>query len=103
MSTAPKTFPNVKQVTVSFENGMPSVDPEPIEIWSTKNESVEWVAEPRDLAFTICFAAESPFSERHFHEHRPASGPIKTGATGRYKYTIEVNGVILDPGVIIRP
>lgn len=103
MSTAPKLFQNVKAVTVSLENGHPCVDEDPIEIWSDKGESIQWVPEPADLKFTVCFAAESPFAERHFHEHRPASGPVNKGATGRYKYTIEVDGVILDPGVIVRP
>jgi hypothetical protein len=31
------------------------------------------------------------------------SGRIKAGATGRYKYNVEVYGQVLDPTVIIKP
>jgi hypothetical protein len=103
MSVAPKAFPTVRQVTISLQNGMPTVDQDPIEIWSTNSESIQWIASPSNLQFTVCFPTESPFSDRHFHDHRPDSGPISPGATGRYKYTIEVNGRLLDPGVIVRP
>lgn len=102
MSVATRTFPTIKKVTVTFSNGMPSVDQDPIEVNRTNSESIQWVASPANLQFSVCFPTESPFSRRHYHEHRPASGPVKAGAIGRYKYTIEVDGVLLDPAVIIR-
>jgi hypothetical protein len=103
MSTAAKVFQNVKPVTVTVQNGYPCVGEDPIVLDKNLGESIEWVPQPANLRFTVCFASETPFAERHFHEHRPASGPVNKGATGRYKYTIEVGGVVLDPGVIVRP
>lgn len=89
-----------KRVRINFANGMPSVDNEAIELWSTEGEQVEWVS---DHNFVICFPRESPFESRHFHTGSRVSGKIRPGATGRYKYNVEVNGQVLDPTVIIKP
>lgn len=103
MSAAPKTFPNARQVTITYRDGIISVDQDPIELWSTNGDTLEWVPVPSNLEFTVCFDRESPFYDRHFHHYKTQSGPINKGATGRYKYCIEVDGKILDPGVLIRP
>lgn len=89
-----------KSVKINLDNGMPSVDCDAIELWSTKGEQVEWVSEHD---FVICFPRESPFESRHFHPRSPASGRIKEGATGRYKYNVEIGGRVLDPTIIVKP
>lgn len=89
-----------KKVKINFANGEPSVDNENVVLWSTEGDQLEWVS---DHDFVICFPRNSPFKSNHFGSHNPRSGSIKPGASGKYKYNVEVNGQILDPTVIVKP
>jgi hypothetical protein len=100
---------NLAQIPVTIthrEGAPPSIDSESIVI--DRNEGGEdieivWVCNSTDKDFYICFPTESPFQQRHFHRGNSRSGGIKAGASGRYKYNIEIDGQILDPQVIVRP
>lgn len=95
---------NPKRVNILHKTGgKPAVDQDPIEIWSTKGEELEWTCDHPGQEFYICFAGKSPFKQQHFHSRNNRSGAIRTGATGPYKYSIEIDGHVLDPTVIIRP
>lgn len=95
---------NPKRVNILHRPGnKPAVDQDKIEIWSTRNEEVEWVCDHPGQEFYICFEKRSPFQQQHFHSGNNRSGPIQPGASGSYKYSIEVNGQVLDPTVIIKP
>lgn len=83
--------------------GKPAVDQDEIEIWSTKGEEVEWSCDHAGQEFYICFGGKSPFKQRHFHSRNNQSGPVRPGASGSYKYSIEIDGQVLDPTVIIKP
>ena len=89
-----------KSVRIKLVNGLPTVDSDAVELWSTKGEQIEWIS---DHDFVICFPHDSPFESRHFYPGSPTSGKIKHGATGRYKYSVEIGGKILDPTIIVRP
>ena len=93
-----------KTVTVSVgEDGYPRVEPDYIAIDRRLDEKVVWKAEP-GVNFTICFGDESPFESLHFHSCMPASGSVRKGATGgEFKYSVEVNGKIIDPTVKVKP
>ncbi len=94
-------------VTITHRDGAPPVvDNDSILIDRTQGgEGIEikWVCNSTDKDFYICFAGDSPFEQRHFHRGNSCSGRVKPGATGRYKYTVEIDGQILDPQVIVRP
>jgi hypothetical protein len=68
-------------------------------------EDVElvWTCDTAGKNFFVCFPTESPFQDRHFHNGKNSSGTITAGASGRYKYNIEIDGHVLDPTVIIKP
>ncbi len=89
-----------KRVTIHLAHGEPAVDNETVVLWSTEGDEMEWVS---DQDFVICFPRESPFDSYHFNSANPRSGKIKPGASGKYKYNVEVNGRVLDPTVIIKP
>lgn len=95
---------NSKRVTILHNPGAkPGVDQDSIEIWSTKGEQVEWACDNPSKEFYICFGENTPFQQQHFHSTGNKSGPIKSGASGKYKYSIEIDGQVLDPTVIIKP
>lgn len=105
MSAATK--PNVvavpRRITVDIgPGGIPTIDQDPVIVNRDNYEEVEWVG-PDGQEYYVCFVAESPFEQRHFHSRNRRSGLARDGATGRYKYTVEVNGKILDPTIIIKP
>ena len=68
-------------------------------------EDVEliWTCDTPGKNFFVCFPSESPFNDRHFHNGKNRSGTMTAGASGRYKYNIEIDGHLLDPTVIIKP
>jgi hypothetical protein len=109
MSATPRTSIKLAQVPINIthRDGLPpTVDNDSIVIDREQGgEDVEivWVCNSTDKDFYICFSAESPFQQRHFHRGNSRSGSIKAGASGRYKYNIEIDGHILDPQVIVRP
>ncbi|PYX87397.1 MAG: hypothetical protein DMG68_11835 [Acidobacteria bacterium] len=95
---------NPKRVNIRHNpGGKPAVDQETIEIWSTKGEEIEWACDHPGQEFYICFEGKSPFQQQHYHSKNNRSGPIQSGASGSYKYSVEVDGHVLDPTVIIKP
>ena len=107
MSAQPIEMPECareKVVRVSLnEDGYPRVEPDYIEINRLLDERVVWQAE-EGVNFTICFGNDSPFESIHFHPCMPSSGSVKRAALGReYKYSVEVNGKIIDPTVGVKP
>ncbi len=94
--------PAPHKVTVSYKNGEITVNPASITVDKTKNEHIQWIANG-DFDFYVCFENETPFGSRHFHRQNNGSGQARSEATGRYKYSVEVDGHSLDPDVIIRP
>ena len=70
------------------------------------NEQIEWVITPPDVPFTVKFKEEtgSPFEGKKFNNTNNISGPpiYDPGEKDRYyAYTLDVQGHIIDPGVII--
>ncbi len=85
------------------EDGYPRVEPDSITINRHEGETVVWKAEP-GVNFTICFGDETPFESFHFHPCSPSSGKTREGANGgEYKYSVEVNGKVIDPKVYVVP
>jgi hypothetical protein len=53
--------------------------------------------------FLITFPLSSPFSLSSFYGPNATSGPIRTGVAGSFKYSVDVDGKILDPKVGVHP
>ncbi len=68
------------------------------------NEEVRWVS---DLPFRIDFESGSPFYEDQFDHKYMQSGLVRRDVLPSehriYKYTIDVNGKKLDPGIRVYP
>ena len=96
----------VKRVQVTTDSqGSPAVNTPDVEIWSTKGDQVEWAGTG---PFIIDFGGNTPFSASIFTNMSASSavlvsGPIKTGATGPYKYSVKIGSKVLDPRIIIQP
>jgi hypothetical protein len=92
----------VVRVTVN-EDGYPKVEPDFVEIDRRLDERVVWQAED-GVNFTICFGDETPFESFHFHPALRSSGSVRQGASGgEYKYSVEVNGKVIDPKIGVKP
>jgi hypothetical protein len=100
----PSASPIPVAVNITYVPGAPPrVDADPIVIDRTQggnNVEIVWLC---SQTFYICFPNDSPFQQRHYGSLDNHSGPILPGASGTYKYTVEIDGQILDPQVIIRP
>lgn len=109
MSATPRPSQQLVQVPIRIthrDGAPPMIDNESVIIDRQQggNEiEIVWFCDSTDKDFFICFPAESPFQQRHFHRGNSRSGTIRKGATGRYKYNIEIDGQVLDPQVIVRP
>jgi len=112
MSANPRTSlqENVKiGVNIHHRDGAPpTVDYEVHAIILDRTQGGEdvelvWTCDTPGKNFFVCFPTESPFKDRHFHNGKNSSGTIMPGASGRYKYNIEIDGHVLDPTVIIKP
>jgi hypothetical protein len=96
----------IKKVVISVKNGKPHVDEgqETIVVNRQNNEEVLWVS---TVKFRIDFKGDSPFYEDQFDDQNTYSGlarrSIIASKDRRYKYSIDINGKILDPGIIIDP
>jgi hypothetical protein len=100
--SSPGGGPSVKLITVSVDaQGNPTVDQANVELWSTNSDTCKWVS--ANIPFKITFAAGSPFAQSSYSGPSASSGAIQSGATGPYKYSVQVGSKILDPMVIIRP
>jgi hypothetical protein len=107
MSALPVEMPGCereKVVRVSVrKDGYPRVEPDFIHVDRRLDETVVWRAD-EGVNFTICFGDETPFESFHFHPCKPLSGAVRPGATGgEYKYSVEVNGKVIDPVVRVHP
>ncbi len=101
MST-PGFGPSVKLVTIGVDaQGNPTATPTDLDIWSTMGDQVKWMGP--GIPFQIIFAADSPFSQSRFNGPQASSGPIRSGASGEYKYSVQVGNKVLDPKIIVRP
>ena len=100
--SSPGVGPSVKLITIGVDaQGNPTCQPATIEIWSTLGDQVKWMSAA--IPFQITFAAGSPFAQSSFSGPIAPSGPIKEGATGSYKYSVQVGSKVLDPRVDIKP
>jgi len=97
----------IKKVVITLDkNGQPQVDAESetIVLNRQKNEEVLWISTE---SFRIDFNGDSPFDEDQFDHTHGNSGLIRRSVISSkdkiYKYTIDINGKILDPGIIIDP
>jgi hypothetical protein len=100
--SSPGGGPPPKVVTIGVdEQGSPTCDPMDVDIWSTLGDTINWVSS--GIVFLITFASGSPFSLSSFYGPDALSGPIRAGASGSFKYSVHVNGKILDPKVGVHP
>jgi len=101
----------VQIIKIIRKDGILAVSPDQTEI--RRGEELQWAGENREMEFFICFAGMSPFARRHYSNLHPASGPVLYGPRAGefinggegtcYKYSVEVDGQVLDPGIIVRP
>lgn len=99
---SPASGPPAKVITISVDSqGNPAASPADQTIWSTLGDSVKWLSS--GFGFVINFAAGSPFAASTFNGPIALSGAIQAGATGPYKYSVQVGTKILDPKIIVRP
>ncbi len=104
MPELPECEEKEKIVRVSVnKDGYPRVEPDYVEIDRRRGETVVWHAD-EGVNFTICFGDETPFESFHFHPCLRSSGKVRMGASGgEYKYSVEVNGKVIDPKVGVQP
>lgn len=78
----------------------PFVDMEPVYIGV--NDEIQWQA-ASGADFAVDFNAPGPFKGKSFNKANPRSGkPNVNGNPHKtYKYSVTVNGVKIDPGVIV--
>jgi hypothetical protein len=95
----------IKTITVSVVSGSIVVDPYAPILEISQNDKVKWKGNPANLDFLVCFGDRTPFKHKHFGKIRNQSGPIKAqpcGTEDYFKYSVEADGITLDPGIIIR-
>jgi hypothetical protein len=94
--------PNRKRINIKVtHNGNLFVDSEPMEVDWQLGEHIEW--DFGGKPFKIKFKGDSPFAATEFDEKNPNSGPVIKKFKGAYRYSVEANGKILDPTVIVEP
>ena len=104
MSAVPQPTFNEKGVIVQHHEGAaPTVDQDRIELRSDLGDEMNWTCDHPGKRFRVTFVGRSPFASSTFNEVNYRSGPIVSGATGEYKYSVEIDGKINDPKVIIQP
>jgi|SRR6476659_1571099 hypothetical protein len=105
MNAIPKPILSDKSVTVQHREGTaPTVDNDPIYLRSDLGDQMNWACDHPGKTFRITFLNDrSPFARTTFDNQHPDSGPIQPGATGEYKYSVEIDGHINDPKIIIQP
>jgi hypothetical protein len=97
----------IKKVVITLDkNHQPQIDKEheTIVLNRVKYEEILWTSAEK---FRIDFKGDSPFYEDQFDSTNANSGLVRrsvvSSSARTYKYTIDINGKILDPGVIIDP
>lgn len=101
------TKERVKEIKITVDSeGKPKVakEHEIVDLSTKGNEEVLWVSSSR---FRIDFESGSPFYEDQFDSEHARSGLIRRDVlpseTRIYKYTIDVKGKKLDPGITVYP
>lgn len=95
-----------KTIDISLSaTGEISVKDYAVDISINRGETIRWKGTPASLDWVVCFGQESPFQHNHFFKGRDDSGRIvvNLAADKYYKYSVEVGGSTLDPGIIVRP
>jgi hypothetical protein len=90
-------------VIISMAAGKPQVDKPEIQMPSDGDEVV-FEPNPPSLKFDVSFET-TPFHTAHFHNHAPdthRTGKFDASKKARHKYTVTVNGVDLDPIIIVQ-
>lgn len=110
MSTPASRVEGPKTVSVRVTPGNPpKVSVDPVEISKSRGDQVQWDCPDCKSGFKVDFGDHSPFGDKSF-EHRKEesaksaksvkSGPVGGNAEpGNYKYSLEVDGIPLDPGL----
>jgi hypothetical protein len=104
MSATPQ--PPLVQLAVHIRHvpgAPPALDHDPVVIDRRKggdNVEIVWLC---SKSFSICFPSGSPFQQRYYGSGDNYTGAIVQDASGTYNYTVEINGQMLDPQIIIRP
>ncbi len=95
------------KVKVKVENGQPVVDPDTVK--ACEGDTVHWVFAGGSKPFKVQFMnGDSPFDWPDGSKSDPASieakikdGAAKNGQSTPYDYEVEVDGVALDPRIIV--
>jgi plastocyanin len=104
MSAASGRGPQRVTVRIQHNPGdTPSVDQDSVHISATEGDEVEWICDAPDKDFHVRFQQESPFEQNYYHRNNNRTGRVKSNATGTYKYSVDIDGKILDPTVIVHP
>jgi len=99
---SPGGGPSVKLIVVGVDSqGNPTVNLSSVDLWSTLGDECKWMSS--NIPFQITFASGSPFAASSFSGPSAASGAIRAGATGPYKYSVQVGAKILDPEIKVHP
>ena len=95
---------SVKVVKVQVSHCHISVDPPVVHINRLRGETVRWEVEGGDRVAIFFSAGRSPFRNHVFHCGEFESGTVLPSADfGAHKYSIESNGLLLDPIIMIEP
>lgn len=94
----------VKTVRIKVSHCQISVDPPTIEINRLRGETVRWEVEGDERVSIFFNAGLSPFRDHVFHCGKFESGEVlASAASGIHKYSIEANGLLLDPIISVGP
>jgi hypothetical protein len=100
--SSPGSGPLAKLVTIGVDaQGTPTCTPMTVDLWLNLGDTVKWVS--AGLAFRITFGSGTPFDSVVFSGPLASSGSLKDGATGVYKYSIQIGDGVLDPDVKVHP
>lgn len=105
------TMPTQHQIMIKYRAGRPpDVDKPQIELdrdLGGGNAEIVWTCDTPGKAFNINFKnGRTPFQSATFSNIKNHSGVITgsaTGTHGPYKYSVEIEGQVLDPTIIVRP
>jgi hypothetical protein len=105
MSAVPKPTFAEKSIIIQHRDGAaPTVDQDTIYPNSDLGDQMVWNCNHPSKSFRVIFdRGRSPFASSTFDNQNCHSGPIQPGATGEYKYSVEIDGHINDPRIIIQP
>ena len=95
---------SVKVIKVQVSHCHISVDPPVVRINRLRGESVRWEIEGGDHVSVFFSTGRSPFLNHVFHCGKFESGTVLASAdSGIHKYSIESNGLLLDPIIMVVP